>query len=83
MKLLAGPRCGHIKQALGFIVFPPALQLANPGIDATLLAVAADGSNYEFSLLLFLRAAPYVDELMSAHDLVSLERFARTLAELR
>ena len=28
-------------------------------------------------------AAPYVDELLSGHDLASLEEFATTLAEMR
>ena len=28
-------------------------------------------------------AAPYVDELLSGHDLASLEEFAHTLAKMR
>ena len=42
-----------------------------------------DRADFVPSTLGMMVAAPYVDELMSAHDLPSLERFARTLAELR
>jgi hypothetical protein len=42
-----------------------------------------DRTDFLPSTLGMMVAAPYVDELMSAHDLPSLERFARTLAELR
>lgn len=42
-----------------------------------------DRQDFVPSTLGMMVAAPYVDKLMSAHDLASLEEFARTLAELR
>jgi uncharacterized protein with von Willebrand factor type A (vWA) domain len=42
-----------------------------------------DARDWAPSTLGMMVAAPYVDELMSGHDLASLERFARTLSEMR
>ena len=42
-----------------------------------------DRRDFVPSTLGMIVAAPHVDELMSAHDLASLEEFAHKLAELR
>src|ERR1700722_4082378 len=56
MQLFAGTGGRHVKQALGFFVFPPRMLFGNPTINISRFAIAADGSNDELSLLL-LRSA--------------------------